>query len=176
MTLRLHNSLTRQAEDFAPLAPPRVTLYTCGPTVWNVAHIGNFRTFVFEDVLRHYLECAGYAVAHVMNLTDVDDRTIAAAGKAGVTLAVHTAPFAEAFFEDCRYLRIRPATHYPRATDFVPQMIALVQRLLDRGVAYRGEDGGVYFAIDRFPAYGRLSQVERRELKAGARVSSDEYD
>ena len=176
MTLRLHNSLTRRVEVFAPLAPPRVTLYTCGPTVWNVAHIGNFRTFVFEDVLRRYLECAGYAVVHVMNLTDVDDRTIAAAGKAGVPLAEHTAPFAEAFFEDCRYLRIRAATHYPRATGFVPQMIALVQRLLDRGVAYRSEDGGVYFAIDRFPAYGRLSQVERRELKAGARVSSDEYD
>ena len=176
MTLRLHNSLTRQVEVFAPLAPPRVTLYTCGPTVWNYAHIGNFRTFVFEDVLRRYLAFAGFDVDHVMNLTDVDDRTIAAAGKAGVTLAVHTAPFAEAFFADCRYLRIRPATHYPRATGFIPQMVALVQRLLERGVAYRGEDGSVYFAIDRFPTYGRLSQVERRELKAGARVSSDEYD
>jgi cysteinyl-tRNA synthetase len=176
VTLRLHNSLTRQTEAFAPLAPPRVTLYTCGPTVWNFAHIGNFRTFVFEDVLRRYLEFAGYEVAHVMNLTDVDDRTIAAAGQAGVPLAVHTAPFAEAFFADCRYLRIRPAAHYPRATAFVPQMVALVQRLLDGGVAYRGEDGSVYFAIDRFPSYGRLSQVDRRELRAGARVSSDEYD
>ncbi len=176
MTLRLYNTLTRRLEPFAPLAPPRVTLYTCGPTVWNYAHIGNFRTFVFEDVLRRYLEYAGHAVEHVMNLTDVDDRTIGAAAKAGVALAQHTAPFAEAFFEDCRYLRIAPAHHYPRATGFVPQMVALVQRLLDRGVAYRGDDGSVYFAIDRFPGYGRLSQVERRELKAGARVSSDEYD
>jgi cysteinyl-tRNA synthetase len=176
VTLRLHNSLTRLTEVFVPLAPPRVTLYTCGPTVWNVAHIGNFRTFVFEDVLRRYLAYAGYDVVHVMNLTDVDDRTIAAAGKAGQPLAAYTAPFAEAFFEDCRYLRVRPATHYPRATAFVPQMVALVQRLLERGVAYRGDDGSVYFAIDRFPSYGRLSQVERRELRAGARVSSDEYD
>lgn len=176
MTVRLHNTLTRQVEDFVPLAPPRVALYTCGPTVWNYAHIGNFRTFVFEDVLCRYLAYAGYAVEHVMNLTDVDDRTIAAAGKAGLRLADHTAPFIAAFFEDCEYLRIQRAAHYPRATEFVPQMVALVQRLLERGVAYRGEDGSVYFAIDRFPSYGRLSQVDRRELKAGARVSSDEYD
>jgi cysteinyl-tRNA synthetase len=176
VTLRLYNTLTRRLEDFIPLAPPRVALYTCGPTVWNYAHIGNFRTFVFEDVLRRYLAYAGYAVEHVMNLTDVDDRTIAAAGKAGRRLAEHTAPFVDAFFEDCAYLRIAPAAQYPRATRFVPQMVALVQRLLDRGVAYRGDDGSVYFGIDRFPAYGRLSQVDRRELKAGARVSSDEYD
>ena len=176
MTLRLYNTLTRRLEDFAPLAPPRVALYTCGPTVWNYAHLGNFRTFVFEDVLRRYLAYAGYAVEHVMNLTDVDDRTIAAAGKAGRGLAEHTAPFVDAFFEDCAYLRITPAAQYPRATRFVPQMVALVQRLLDRGVAYRGDDGSVYFGIDRFPPYGRLSRVDRRELKAGARVSSDEYD
>jgi len=174
--LRLYNTLTRQLEEFVPLAPPRVTLYTCGPTVWNYAHIGNFRTFIFEDLLRRYLEYAGYAVEHVMNLTDVDDRTIAAAAKAGVALVRYTAPFADAFFEDSRYLRLAPAHHYPRATDFVPQMVALVKRLLERGVAYRGDDGSVYFAIDRFAGYGRLSQVERRDLKAGARVSSDEYD
>ena len=176
MTVRLHNTLTRRVEELVPLAPPRVALYTCGPTVWNYAHIGNFRTFVFEDVLRRYLTYAGYAVEHVMNLTDVDDRTIKAAGEAGRRLTEHTAPFIAAFFEDCAYLRIAPATHYPRATAFVPQMVALVQRLLERGIAYRGEDGSVYFAIDRFPAYGRLSRVDRRELKAGARVSSDEYD
>jgi len=174
--LRLYNTLTRRLEEFVPLAPPRVTLYTCGPTVWNYAHIGNFRTFIFEDLLRRYLEYAGCIVEHVMNLTDVDDRTIAAAARAGVALVRHTAPFADAFFEDSRYLRLAPAHHYPRATDFVPQMVALVERLLERGVAYRGDDGGVYFAIDRFADYGRLSQVDRRELKAGARVSSDEYD
>ena len=175
MTLRLFNTLTRQLEEFAPLAPPKVTLYTCGPTVWNYAHIGNFRTFVFEDVLRRYLEYSGYQVLHVMNLTDVDDRTIAAANRAGVSLAAHTAPYVEAFFADRDYLRLEPATHYPRATALIPQMVALIERLLQRGVAYQGDDGSVYFAIEKFPTYGRLSRVERRDLKAGARVSSDEY-
>jgi cysteinyl-tRNA synthetase len=175
MTLRLFNTMTRATEPFAPLAPPSVSLYTCGPTVWNYAHIGNFRTFVFEDVLRRYLEFSGYAVVHVMNLTDVDDRTINAANAAGVALAEHTAPFVQAFFEDRDYLRLEAASQYPRATEHIPHMIALVQRLLGRGIAYRGDDGSVYFGIDRFPAYGRLSRVERRDLKAGARVSSDEY-
>jgi cysteinyl-tRNA synthetase len=175
MTLQLFNTLTRAVEPFAPLAPPRVTLYTCGPTVWNYAHIGNFRTFVFEDVLRRYLAFAGYQVAHVMNLTDVDDRTINAANGAGVKLVQHTAPFVQAFFDDRDYLRLEPAQHYPKATEHIPQMVALIGRLLERGVAYRGDDGSVYFAIDRFPAYGRLSRVERRDLKAGVRVSSDEY-
>jgi len=175
MTLRLFNTLTRAVEPFAPLAPPRVTLYTCGPTVWNYAHIGNFRTFVFEDVLRRWLEFSGYQVTHVMNITDVDDRTIKAANGAGVKLPEHTAPFVEAFYADRDYLRLEPATHYPKATGHIPQMVALIQRLLERGVAYRGDDGSVYFAIERFPAYGRLSRVERRDLKAGARVSSDEY-
>jgi cysteinyl-tRNA synthetase len=175
MTLRLFNTLTRQLEDFAPLAPPKVTLYTCGPTVWNYAHIGNFRTFVFEDVLRRYLGYSGYLVTHVMNLTDVDDRTIAAAARAGVSLTAHTAPYVEAFFADRDYLRLEPAAHYPRATTHIPQMVALIERLLERGVAYKGDDGSVYFAIEKFPTYGRLSRVERRDLKAGARVSSDEY-
>ena len=175
MTLHLFNTLTREVDPFSPLAPPKVTLYTCGPTVWNYAHIGNFRTFVFEDVLRRYLEFSGYQVVHVMNLTDVDDRTIASANRAGLALAEHTAPFVKAFFEDRDYLRLEPASHYPRATEHIPHMVALVERLLERRVAYRGDDGSVYFGIDRFPAYGRLSRVERRDLKAGARVSSDEY-
>ena len=175
MPLRLHNTLTRRLEEFRPLAPPRVTLYTCGPTVWNFAHIGNFRTFVFEDVLRRYLEFLGYDVVHVMNLTDVDDRTINAAHQAKLPLVEHTKPFTQAFFEDRDYLRIAPATHYPAATAFVPQQVALVNRLLEKGVAYKGEDGSVYFAIERFPTYGRLSRIEHREIKVGARVSSDEY-
>ena len=175
MTLSLHNTLTRRLEPFQPLAPPRVTLYTCGPTVWNYAHIGNFRTFLFEDLLRRYLEFSGYDVFHIMNLTDVDDRTIKAAAAAGKRLEEHTAPFVEAFFGDCDYLRIRKAHAYPRATQSVPAMVRLVQRLLDTGFAYRGEDGSVYFAIAKFPGYGRLSQLDRREIKIGARVASDEY-
>src|SRR5258705_527088 len=175
MPLRLHNTLTRSIEPFQPLAPGRVTLYTCGPTVWNYAHIGNFRTFLFEDLLRRWLERSGYDVFHVMNLTDVDDRTIKAARTAGKRLAEHTAPFTKAFFEDRDYMRIKPATVYTAATAYMPQMIALVSRLLDRGVAYKGEDGSVYFALAKFPTYGRLSRLDSREIKVGARVSSDEY-
>jgi cysteinyl-tRNA synthetase len=175
MNLRVYNTLTRRVDLFVPLEPGRVTMYTCGPTVWNYAHIGNFRTFLFEDLLRRYLEYRGFEVFHVMNLTDVDDRTIAAAVAAGVSLAEHTAPYTQAFFEDCEYLRMLPAHAYPRATECVDSMIQLVARLMDGGLAYKGDDGSVYFAVDRFAGYGRLSQVERRELQAGSRVSSDEY-
>ncbi len=173
--LRLYNTLTRRVEPFEPLHRGRVTMYTCGPTVWNYAHIGNFRTFLFEDLLRRYLEHRGYEVFQIMNLTDVDDRTIAAAAHAKVSLENHTAPFVRAFFEDCEYLRIRPAHLYPRATSYVAAMIDLVSTLLERGIAYCGEDGSVYFAVDKFDEYGRLSQVEKRELKAGSRVASDDY-
>jgi len=177
VTLRLYNTLTRSIEPFEPLRPPRVSLYTCGPTIYNYAHIGNFRTFLFEDLLRRWLEVSGYEVFHIMNLTDVDDRTIAAARKRGVSLREHVEPFAKAFFEDRNYLRIRPAHAYPRATEYVGPMIALTAALLDKGVAYRGDDGSIYFAIARFPAYGSLSRLDQRELKAGAseRVSADEY-
>src|SRR5256712_7777392 len=175
MTLTLYNPLTRRVEPFAPLAPPRVTLYTCGPTVWNYAHIGNFRTFLFEDLLRRHLAYSGYDVFHIMNLTDVDDRTIKAAAAAGKRLEEHTAPFVQAFFDDRDYLRIKPAHLYPRATQAIPAMVRLVGQLLDKGVAYKGEDGSVYFAIGKFPTYGRLSRLDRRELKVGARVASDEY-
>ncbi|MGH8722267.1 MAG: cysteine--tRNA ligase, partial [Burkholderiales bacterium] len=174
-SLSLYNTLTRRVEPFEPLAPPRVTLYTCGPTVWNYAHIGNFRTFLFEDLLRRWLEYLGYDVFHIMNLTDVDDRTIKAARAEGRTLSEHTERFTQAFFEDSAYLRIKPAHVYPRATQYMPAMIALVARLLERGVAYTGEDGSVYFAIAKFPGYGRLSQLDRRQIKVGARVASDEY-
>lgn len=176
MSLRLFNTLSRQVDPFEPLAPPRVTLYTCGPTVWNYAHIGNFRTFVFEDLLRRYLEYSGYDVFQVMNLTDVDDRTILAAREAGKTLAEHTQPFVDAFFEDVEYMRIKPAHAYPRATEYIAPMIQLVEALLERDLAYRGDDGSVYFSVTRFKEYGKLSQVERRQLMAGARVASDEYD
>jgi cysteinyl-tRNA synthetase len=175
MSLHLFNTLTRQIEEFAPLAPPRVTFYMCGPTVYNFAHIGNFRTFVFGDLLRRYLEYSGYDVFMIMNLTDVDDRTIKAAAESGVSLGEHTARFVQAFFDDRDYLRIKPADVYPRATRYVTPMVDLVQQLLDRGVAYVGEDGSVYYGVAKFPAYGRLSQLDRRELKPGARVASDEY-
>ena len=175
--MRLYNTMTRSVDPFTPLAPPRVSLYTCGPTVYNYAHIGNFRTFLFEDLLRRWLEASGYDVYHVMNLTDVDDKTIKGAGLAGEPLRGYVQRYIDAFHADRGYLRIRDAAAYPRATDFIGPMVALVESLLARGVAYRGEDGSVYFAIAKFPAYGRLSRLDTRELRAGAseRVSADEY-
>jgi cysteinyl-tRNA synthetase len=177
MSLRLHNTLTRSIQQFEPLQPGRVSLYTCGPTVYNYAHIGNFRTFLFEDLLRRWLEASGYQVLHIMNLTDVDDKTIAGAVAAGQPLRTYVQQYIDAFHEDRHYLRIKDASVYPRATDYVGAMIKLVEVLLTKGLAYRGSDGSVYFAISRFPAYGKLSQLDRRELKAGAggRVSADEY-
>src|SRR5438876_4476567 len=172
MTLALYNTLSRRVEPFTPLVPPRVTLYTCGPTVWNYAHIGNFRTFLFEDLLRRYLAYSGYDVFHIMNLTDVDDRTIKAAAAAGKRLTEHTAPFVQAFFEDRDYLRITPAHVYPRATESVPAMVRLVERLLERGVAYKGEDGSIYFAIAKFPTYGRLSRLDTRSEEHTSELQS----
>jgi cysteinyl-tRNA synthetase len=169
--------MTRSIAPFVPLDAGRVSLYTCGPTVYNYAHIGNFRTFLFEDVLRRWLEATGYDVFHVMNLTDVDDKTINGALAANASLRDHVVPFIQAFHEDRRYLHILDAHAYPRATEFIGPMVALVEDLLAKGIAYRGDDGSVYFAIGRFPAYGRLSRLDTRELKAGAsgRVSADEY-
>jgi cysteinyl-tRNA synthetase len=177
MALRLYNTLSREIELFQPLQPGRVSLYTCGPTVYNYAHIGNFRTFLFEDLLRRWLEASGYDVFHVMNITDVDDKTIKGAKEAGKPLHEYVRHYIEAFHEDRKYLRIKDASAYPRATDFIPQMVALVEGLLKQGVAYKGEDSSVYFSIARFPAYGKLSRIDTRELKTGAseRVSSDEY-
>jgi cysteinyl-tRNA synthetase len=173
--LALFNTLTRRVEPFAPLTPPRVTMYMCGPTVWNYAHVGNFRTFLVGDVLRRYLEYAGYQVFLIMNLTDVDDRIIKAAAAEDMAIRDFTERYARAFFEDRDFLRIQPADVYPRATDYIGPMTALVERLLERGLAYRGEDGSVYFAVRAFPTYGRLSRLDTRELKTGARVASDEY-
>jgi cysteinyl-tRNA synthetase len=177
MTLRLYNTLSREIEPFQPLQPGRVSLYTCGPTVYNYAHIGNFRTFLFEDLLRRWLEASGYDVFHVMNITDVDDKTINGAKEARTKLREYVRQYIEGFHEDRRYLRIKDASIYPRATDFIPQMVVLVEGLLSKGVAYKGEDGSVYFSIARFPQYGKLSRIDTRELKTGAseRVSSDEY-
>jgi cysteinyl-tRNA synthetase len=177
MGLRLYNTLSRKVEPFEPLQPGRVSLYTCGPTVYQYAHIGNFRTFLFEDLLRRWLEASGYEVFHVMNLTDVDDKTIRDAAAKGVPLREYVQHYIDAFHEDRRYLRIRDASAYPRATDYIGPMVALVEGLLKKGVAYKGEDRSVYFSIAKFPSYGRLSRLDTRELKAGAsqRVRSDEY-
>ena len=172
---RLYNTLTRRVEPFAPADGRTVRMYTCGPTVYNPAHLGNFRTFLFEDLMRRVLALRGWAVHQVMNLTDVDDKIIRRAQEQGKTITQVTEPVIEIFHQDREYLRIEPAEAYPKATDFIPQMIALVERLVANDVAYQAEDGSVYFAIGRFPTYGQLSRLDTREVKSGARVLQDDY-
>src|SRR6476660_1749485 len=150
----LYNSLTRSIDEFAPEDGKTVRLYSCGPTVYNPAHIGNFRTFLFSDLLRRALRLAGWNVRQVMNITDVDDKIIKRAAEQGKTITQVTEPVTEIFQADRAYLRIEAAEEYPKATAFIPQMITLVQTLVDRGIAYQAEDGSVYFAIDRFAGYG----------------------
>ncbi len=174
-TFTLFNTLTRQAEPFAPSDGSTVRMYTCGPTIYNPAHLGNFRTFIFEDLLRRTLRLAGWNVVQVMNLTDVDDKIITRAAATGQTIRQVTDPIEVIFHADRQFLRIEAAEHYPRATDFIPEMIELVERLLANGVAYRADDGSVYFAINRFAGYGKLSRLDTREIKSGARVAQDEY-
>lgn len=176
--LILYNSLTRKKEEFRPLIDRQVKMYTCGPTIYHYVHIGNLRTFIFEDLLRRTLKYFGYQVTQVMNLTDVDDKTIRGALAAKVSLNAFTSTYKDAFFEDIKTLKIEPVEHYPMATDYIPQMIEMIQTLLKKGMAYTGGDGSVYFPIRKFANYGCLSHLKMDELKAGAseRVSSDEYE
>ena len=173
MSTRFYNTLGRQVEEFEPLEQETVRMYTCGPTVYDQAHIGNFRSFVWEDLLRRYLEWKGWRVIQVMNITDVDDRTIRAAVERGESLAQVTDPVEAAFFEDWRTLGLEEVEYKPRATEHVAQMIELVQKLESEGYAYV-RDGSVYFAIDRFPGYGRLIDLDPESLQAGSRVEGDE--
>jgi len=172
---QLYNTMSRALEPFAPADGETVKLYTCGPTVYNPAHIGNFRTFLFEDLLRRVIRLRGWKVEQVMNLTDVDDKIIARATQQGRTIAEVTDPVVKVFHDDRQYLRIEDAEHYPRATAYIPQMVALVERLLENGVAYVADDKSVYFAIGKFAGYGRLSRLDTREIQSGARVAQDDY-
>jgi len=176
MALQVFNTLTRQKEEFVPLNPPAVNLYTCGPTVYNFAHIGNFRTYVFEDLLRRYLEYKGYRVTHVMNITDVEDKIIRAVREQRVSLADLTAKFTRAFFEDRDTLGIKPAHQYPRATEHMVEMFRLIEALLAKGFAYRSDDGSIYYSIAKFPGYGALAHIHPDDLKPGVRVKQDEYE
>ncbi|HEX8716765.1 MAG TPA: cysteine--tRNA ligase [Gemmatimonadaceae bacterium] len=173
---RLYNTLTRRIEPFAPADHRTVRMYTCGPTVYNPAHLGNFRTFLFEDLLRRSLRLYGWDVVQVMNLTDVDDKIIARAAERGVTIGEITAPATEIFHRDREFLRIPRAEVYPAATEHIPEMIALVGQLMQNGLAYQAEDRSVYFAIARFPEYGKLSRLDTRDIRAGARVAADDYN
>lgn len=176
--IKLFNTESRQKELFKPLKPGEVTIYTCGPTVYNFAHIGNFRAYVFEDLLRRTLQFFGYKVNQVMNLTDVDDKTIKGAIEKKVSLDDFTKTYKEAFFKDLKTLNIEPAEHYPEATQYVKEMIQVIEVLLSKQIAYRGGDGSIYYAINKFPRYGCLSHLNLEDLKAGAseRVASDEYE
>jgi cysteinyl-tRNA synthetase len=171
----IFNTLTRQKDTFTPIKQGEVKLYTCGPTVYDYAHIGNFRAFVFEDLLKRWLRYRGFKVVHVMNLTDIDDKTIKGSQAKGIPLREYTDFYVKAFFEDIGKLNIEPADEYPRATDTIPEMVSIIKTLLEKGVAYRGEDGSIYYAVSKFPEYGKLSHLKVCELKAGARVSQDEY-
>ncbi len=178
MPLLFFNTLTRRLEEFTPLEPGKVRLYTCGPTVYNFAHIGNFRAYVFEDLLQRHLEYRGLKVERVMNLTDVDDKTIRGCRDCGLPLADFTAPFKKAFFEDLDTLRIKRADHFPEATapEHISRMVEMISALMEKGHAYRAEDGSVYFRIRSFADYGKLAHFNLEELRDGVRVRNDEYE
>jgi len=178
ISLKIYNTETKQKEIVFPIDGKQIRMYACGPTVYNFAHIGNFRTYVFEDLLRRTLKFFGFDVKMVMNITDVDDKTIKGAIEKDVTLEEFIKPYLDAFFEDLKQLNIEPADQYPKATEYIQQMIDIILNLIEKGYAYTGSDGSVYFSVQKFKQYGRLSHLNLSELKAGAsnRVESDEYD
>jgi len=173
--IHFFNTFTRKKERFVPIEKGEVKMYTCGPTVYDFAHIGNFRAFLFEDLLRRWLEYRGFKVTQIMNLTDVDDRTITASRKYGISLKEYTEKYVKAFFEDIAALNIEKAEHYPRATEHIPEMVALIKKLMNKGYAYKGEDGSIYYDISKFEDYGKLANIKTEELIPGARVKIDDY-
>ena len=180
MALRFFNTYSRQIEEFEPRDPSArpIRMYTCGPTVYSRAHIGNFRAYIFEDLLQRHLELRGYTVHRVMNITDVDDKTIRGAHEAGVPLREFTAQFKKAFFEDAETLRIKGADEYPAATDqrYIDRMVDMIATLISKGLAYHADDGSVYFRINKFPDYGKLAHFDLTQLQSTGRVKHDEYD
>ena len=175
MPIRLYNTLTRQLEEFKPLEGNTVRMYTCGPTVYAFAHIGNFRTFLFQDVLRRYLKYAGYEIRHVINLTDVDDNTIRESQAAGLPLRAYTDKYIQAFLIDRQLLNLEEPEFLVRATDCIPEMVKLIQALVEKGFAYSSE-GSIYYKVAAFPHYGQLTHVDFSGVRTGARVDSDKYD
>jgi cysteinyl-tRNA synthetase len=180
MPIRLFNTYSREIEEFEPRDPAarKIGIYTCGPTVYSRAHIGNFRAYIFEDLLQRHLELRGYKVHRVMNITDVDDKTIRGAREAKVPLAKFTEQFKEAFFEDVETLRIKHADEFPAATDqrYIDRMIEMISALISKGLAYQADDKSVYFRINKFPNYGKLAHFDLTQLQSTGRVKHDEYD
>ena len=174
--MNVYNSLSRRVEELKPLADNTIRLYTCGPTVYNFAHIGNFRAYAFEDILRRVVQFNGMKIRQVMNLTDVDDKTIRGANAQGVELRSYTKTYKDAFFADLKKLNIQSAEVYPAATDHIPEMIDLVTKLMEKGVAYQSEDKSVYFKVREFPGYGKLAHIDFDHQQTGLRCAADEYD
>ena len=173
--IRLHNTFTNTLEELRPVHPGEVRIYTCGPTVYASAHIGNFRTFMFQDILRRFLRARGYSVMQVMNVTDVDDRIIQSAAAAGVGIREYTDKYIHAFLEDIDALHIEMPEELVRATDHIEDMVALIEKLQQKGMTYTS-DGSIYFRISKFPAYGKLSKIDVSGMQAGARVDVDQYE
>jgi len=174
--LKLYNTLSRKKEIFKPIKDKEVRMYTCGPTVYNYPHIGNYRAYIAADILRRYLEYRKFKVKQVMNLTDVDDKTIRDSQKEGISLKEFTERYTKGFFEDLDSLNIQKADVFPRATEHIKEMVDVIKKLLDKGIAYKGEDGCIYYDVSKFEDYGKLSHIKIKELKAGARVRQDEYE
>jgi cysteinyl-tRNA synthetase len=175
MALKFYNTLTRGKDEFKPLRKGFVRIYSCGPTVYDYPHIGNLRAFVFYDLLRRYLKYRGFRVKHVMNITDVDDKTIRNSKNEGISLREFTEKYTKIFFDDLEKINVEKFEIYPKATEHINEMVELVKTLLKKKLAYKGADGSVYFNIRKFPKYGKLSKLDVSGLKAGARVSQDEY-
>src|SRR5579884_4254188 len=175
MPLRFYNTLTQDVEVFRPLQDNTVRMYTCGPTVYNYAHIGNFRAFTFQDILRRWLRYRGYQLNHVMNVTDVDDKIIVNAAQAKKSIKDYTAAFTQAFFEDAAALRLERPEHVAPATQHISQMVEAIQNLAAQGCTYQ-RDGSTYFRISSFPEYGKMSHNDFGGIRSGARVDVDEYD
>ena len=175
MSIQFYNTINRKKVEFEPITLGTVKLYTCGPTVYDTAHIGNFRTFLFEDLLKRFLIFKGYEVYHVMNITDVDDKTIKRANKEGITINELTLKYTEEFMNDIKSLKILPANKYPRATDHIDEMIKMIQALEENGYAYETEDHSVYFRLDAYDSYGQLTQIDLTQQRANERIINDEY-
>ena len=175
MPLRFYNTLTQEVEVFRPLKDNTVRMYTCGPTVYNYVHIGNFRTFTFQDILRRWLHYRGYQLDHVMNVTDVDDKIIINAARANKSIQDYTAVYTKAFFEDAAALRLQKPEHVAPATEHIPEMVSAIEKLAAQGYTYQSE-GSTYFRISNFPGYGKLSHNDFSGIRTGARVDVDEYD
>ena len=175
MPVFFYNTMSRCREEFVPIEGSKVGIYTCGPTVYNFATIGNFRAYIFEDLLRRTLKYFGYNIVQVMNLTDVDDKTIRDSRAAGMGLMAYTEKYKKAFFEDIAALRIEKAEFYPEATAHIPEMIEIIKTLLEKGYAYQADDGSVYFSVAKFADYGKLSKIDMENQMPGARVKNDEY-